>query len=171
MLTLILIRHAKSNWSEPNCSDKLRPLKKRGLKNAPQMGRYIKQTELSWDVMYCSPALRAKTTAQLICKELPKSAPGYVVKQELYAFDHKELLAFIHTRKTKLKSIALVGHNPAFTDLANLLTNAEIKNIPTTGLVEISLPSKKWGEVKRGSGELVRFQTPKMLEEAASTKE
>lgn len=164
MLTLILIRHAKSSWSEPYGTDKLRPLKKRGLKNAPEMGRYIKQQKLLWDVMYSSPALRAKSTADLICKALDKPWPGYVVEQHLYAFDYHEVMAFLKSRHVKLKTIALVGHNPAFTDLTNLLTDAGIKNIPTTGLVEIRLSIKKWSQIKPGCGELLRFESPKRLE-------
>lgn len=166
MLTLVLIRHAKSSWSEPRGTDKLRPLKKRGLKNAPQIGRYIRLQELKWDVMYSSPALRSKLTAELIHKELGKKWPGFVVEPHLYAFDHHEVLAFLKSRTAKFKTIALVGHNPAFTDLTNLLADAGIKNIPTCGLVEMRLSIKKWSDLKPGCGKLTRFVTPKRLEAA-----
>lgn len=173
MLRLILIRHAKSSWSEPRSTDKLRPLKKRGIKDAPRMGRYIRESGLNWDVLYCSPALRAKSTADLLGKELSKKQAGYTIKPELYAFDHHEVLAFLKTRSTKHQTIALVGHNPAFTDLTNLLTGAGLKNIPTCGVVEMQLDVKKWSNLKRDCGQLILFQAPKKLaaEEGEATSE
>jgi phosphohistidine phosphatase len=135
------------------------------------MGQYIRQQKLDWDVMYCSPALRAKTTAELIHKQLDKHRSGFVIEPHLYAFDYHEILAFLKSRTSKFKTIALVGHNPAFTDLTNLLADAGIKNIPTTGLVEISLSIKKWADIKRGCGKLVRFVTPKQLEAPAEADE
>ena len=39
MLTLILLRHAKSSWSNPGLADVDRPLATRGLNDAPLMGK------------------------------------------------------------------------------------------------------------------------------------
>ena len=66
MLQLTLIRHAKSSWDNPALSDFDRPLNKRGMKNAPLMGKIINKRGLAFEQIVTSPALRAITTAHLI---------------------------------------------------------------------------------------------------------
>ena len=68
MLQLTLIRHAKSSWDNSALSDFERPLNKRGIKNAPLMGKIIKKRGLVFDQIIASPALRAITTARLIAE-------------------------------------------------------------------------------------------------------
>ena len=70
LLNLLLVRHAKSSWANPNLSDFDRPLNKRGKHNAPLMGKRINGYEMQIDTIISSPARRAKETAKLIGKEV-----------------------------------------------------------------------------------------------------
>ena len=57
----------------------------------------------------------------------------------------------------------LVGHNPAITDFVNDMANGNIDNIPTCGLVQLSLPIGAWSEIEFSSAELVDFDYPKKI--------
>lgn len=72
MKELILIRHAKSSWSNPLLEDFERPLNKRGAKNAPFMAKVLKQKEVNPDLIISSPSKRTKDTLDFFIKELLK---------------------------------------------------------------------------------------------------
>ena len=64
MKKLVLIRHAKSDWSNPFLDDFLRPLNKRGEKNAPLMAKVLKEKNIRPDLIISSPSLRTKQTLE-----------------------------------------------------------------------------------------------------------
>ncbi len=43
MVTLVLLRHAKSSWSDAELDDRDRPLAKRGTKAIPAIARYMQK--------------------------------------------------------------------------------------------------------------------------------
>jgi phosphohistidine phosphatase len=57
----------------------------------------------------------------------------------------------------------LVGHNPAITEFTNEMANVDIDNIPTCGLVQLSLPIDAWAEIEFSVAELVDFDYPKKI--------
>ena len=68
MKTLLLLRHAKSSWDDPSLSDFDRPLAPRGKKDAPLMGKALKERAPSPDLILSSPAARAKATVKAVVK-------------------------------------------------------------------------------------------------------
>jgi phosphohistidine phosphatase len=71
MKTLLLMRHAKSSWKHPDLPDQDRPLNKRGEKDAPRMGKYLKEKELVPQVILASPAKRIKQTVDGVLEKMP----------------------------------------------------------------------------------------------------
>ena len=69
MKTLILVRHAKSSHSFGFSSDFDRPLNDRGFREASEMGKKLFKKKILIDQFVSSPALRAKTTAELFAAE------------------------------------------------------------------------------------------------------
>jgi phosphohistidine phosphatase len=66
--------------------------------------------------------------------------------------------------------LALVGHNPAFTELINYLAGPGIlDNLPTAGWVELSLSLDDWSDIygEEGKGRLVYRLFPKDLQDGA----
>ncbi|MCS6796145.1 MAG: histidine phosphatase family protein, partial [Raineya sp.] len=59
MKILYLLRHAKSSWKEPELSDFERPLNRRGKKDAPAMGAFLKAKNIRLELIVSSPAKRA----------------------------------------------------------------------------------------------------------------
>jgi len=68
MKTLLLLRHAKSSWKHPELADHDRPLNKRGKRTAPRVSALLQDEDLIPDLILCSPAVRAHTTARLVAK-------------------------------------------------------------------------------------------------------
>ena len=77
MLTLSLLRHAKSSWADPDLADTERPLAKRGMKAAPLVGAVMKREDLTPDLVLCSPAVRARAGHRLELSRWAKSAGGH----------------------------------------------------------------------------------------------
>lgn len=68
MKKLVLIRHAKSDWSNPFLEDFDRGLNKRGLKDAPFMAKVLEKKDIKPDLIICSPSLRTKLTSEYFIK-------------------------------------------------------------------------------------------------------
>ena len=54
------------------------------------------------------------------------------------------------------------AHNPTITEFVNTMTNAQISNIPTTGLVSIRFDVDHWVDIQP-DGELIQFEYPQRL--------
>ena len=70
MLTLALLRHAKSSWDNPALSDFDRPLNSRGQKNAPEAGMALRELGFKPDLILCSPSKRTRETLDLALPQL-----------------------------------------------------------------------------------------------------
>lgn len=162
MKTLYLIRHAKSDWSEENKADLDRGLSKRGTKDLKSMGSYLLEKKIKPDLILSSPALRAKLTAKKISKKI-KYDKDIKYIDKLYMPDPETILDILSDQKDKNKKIFLVNHNPALTELANMLTDENIDNIPTLGIVAIKFDIKKWKDIKEAKGKMDLFVYPKLL--------
>ena len=169
MKKLYLIRHAKSSWDNLAIDDFQRPLNGRGIKDAPRMGKRLKERSLTADLVLSSPAKRALDTCLIITKILGFSKEKINTDKRLYHASEEELLRIIRELKDHAndeeENVLLFGHNPGLTNFANQLLNEHIQNIPTTGIVAASLSIKKWQEVDWGCGKLLFFDFPKSNED------
>lgn len=169
MKKLYLIRHAKSSWDNLAIDDFQRPLNGRGIKDAPRMGKRLKERSLTADLVLSSPAKRALDTCLIITKILGFSKEKINTDKRLYHASEEELLRIIRELKDHAndeeENVLLFGHNPGLTNFANQLLNEHIQNIPTTGIVAASLSIKKWQEVDWGCGKLLFFDFPKSKED------
>lgn len=161
MKALYLIRHAKSSWDNPGLSDFDRPLNDRGQRDAPRMGKQLKEREVAPDLMLSSPAKRAITTCKEIAKILGYEKDRIKTDKRIYHADEEELLQVLSELSENQEVVVLVGHNPGFTNFANSLFKEHIMNIPTCGIVAGKLKIKSWKEIKAGCGKLEFFDFPK----------
>ena len=159
MKTLYLIRHAKSDWSNPFLSDFNRPLNKRGEKNAPFMGKLLASKKVMPDLIISSPANRAKTTAKKIAKKI-NYMQNIVFEESIYEANSNDLENLIKKLDNKYNKIFLVGHNPSF----NIFTSSFVdfyENIPTCGIVQLEFDINNWDEINSKNAKLVSFEYPK----------
>jgi phosphohistidine phosphatase len=162
MKTLVLIRHAKSSWKFPELKDFDRPLKKRGLNDAPLMGKVLKELQIMPDLIISSPAVRAITTAKMIASELGYNETLINTDPKIYLESKSRLMKTINKIDDRYNTVYLVSHNPGLTDLANGLTGESIDNIPTSGVMVIQFECDSWSEVEKGKGKKIFFEIPKV---------
>jgi phosphohistidine phosphatase len=174
MLRLMLLRHAKSSWKEPQIADRERPLAERGRGAAPLIGRYASEHGLVPARILYSPARRARETYELFAAALDQPVPAEAV-EELYDFgDGRALLEVARRRGGDTASLMLVGHNPSLENLARMLAVggdadalAELRGkFPTAALAVIDCNAARWAELGPGCGKLVAFITPRGVEGA-----
>ncbi len=162
MKTVILVRHAKSSWKDSRLKDFDRPLNRRGKRDAPLMGKKIREREILPDLILSSPAKRARKTAIRIAEEIgyPKEKIRY--DDKMYHSDALYLLDLVRSQDDEHTSIMLFGHNPDFNDLADMLLEHNPSSmIPTTGVHCIRFAVDRWRKVHEGKGESVFFDYPK----------
>ena len=170
MKRLCLLRHAKSCWRDADLDDADRPLNKRGRRDAPRMGAALGR-RMEPLQFHCSPARRARLTFAGLSDGWPGLRPEHaVVEPALYTFAVGDLLAWLCRLPEPLPAVAIIGHNPALTDLVNAMAGAgTLANLPTAGWIELSLPINSWAEAAGcdGSGSVDFMLLPRSLADAA----
>lgn len=115
---LLIMRHAKSDWSEGSRSDFDRPLTTRGKKSAKLMGKWLKANQYLIDRIICSPALRAKQTCQLVLEELDKTSKNSVFwEAAIYDASLNNLISLINQYSEEIHTLLIIGHNPGLDQL------------------------------------------------------
>lgn len=161
MKKLYLSRHAKSSWKDSGLNDFERPLNNRGRRDAPFMGRLLKEKGIKPELIVSSSALRAYSTAESFAWEI-NYPPDKIVKEDnLYAAGFSEIIKVIAGIRDSVKSLMIIAHNPGLTDLYNFLCNKRIDNIPTSGIVSLTLNVKHWNQVDENTCKLEFFEYPK----------
>jgi phosphohistidine phosphatase len=169
-MQLLLLRHAKSSWSDPGLPDEDRPLAPRGERAADRMRDHIAAEGLEPQLVLCSSALRARQT---LARVLPALGKELQVRIEpvLYTFEADVLLDRLGRVSSDVTSVLLVGHNPAMQDLvARVVDRGDalpdaLRKYPTGGLAEITFGDGTWDSLAERPGELVRFIAPRDLTE------
>ena len=161
MKQLTLLRHAKSSWKDPTLDDFDRPLNQRGKANAPLMGQRLHTDGWCPQLILCSPAERARRTAQMVAVELDYPEETIRFEDRIYGASAATLLEILQTLKAGWDDVMLVGHNPGLLDLANLLAPCDLENIVTCGAVGLDVPIEQWGELAPGLGSMRFYDFPK----------
>ena len=173
MRRLMLLRHAKSDWSTPGQRDQDRPLNARGREAAPKMGAYMVRHALIPDLIVASPAKRVVETLDLLLGAFEKE-PKVVSDPIVYEAGSNGLLARLKEAPRAVHCLLMVGHNPALADLAALLIASGevearqrlIEKFPTAGLAVIDFALDDWSKLHPRAGRLDRFVVPRALEAA-----
>lgn len=161
MKTLFLLRHAKSSWDDVSLADFDRPLNKRGLRTAPFMGELMRQKDHVPDVIYSSPAKRARATAELV-KAAAEFGAAIITDDRIYEASAHALADVVRGVKNEASSVLVVGHNPGMEGFLDYLTGKR-EPLPTAALAVIDLDIETWTDLDMGSGKLHRVYRPREL--------
>lgn len=170
MLTLSLLRHAKSSWSNPALPDRERPLATRGVTDAPLMGKAMAERGIDPELVLCSSARRTRDTLDLVLPDL-RVEPKIVYVDALYHASPEEMLELLHGIQPGANRVMMVGHNPEIQAFALDLVGSGPKHFrdrlktkyPTAGLAVINFVSGLWKSVSVNSGTLNLFLSPRDL--------
>lgn len=149
-----------------NVDDFERPLNDRGKRDAPRMGKRLKEREIHPELILSSPAKRALSTAKRIAKEIHYAKTGIKTVRSLYHADEETILGLVQDLPNKYNCVMLFTHNPGLTDFVNTLMDGaiEIENVPTCGLVAFQFQVDDWQQIQWGMGKLLFFDYPKSKE-------
>lgn len=156
---LLLLRHAEAA-AAPGLDDVERPLTERGESDAAGVGRWLHAAGFAPGSVLCSPALRARHTWDLAAAELDV-APRVSYEDRIYGADETGLLELLRGRDDDVRTLLLVGHNPAVHEFAVSLTGArDVRGAFPAASVAVVGASGRWRELAPGSATLMSFVPP-----------
>ena len=159
---LLMVRHAKSSWKNPLQSDHERPLNDRGERDAPMMGKKLKELGVSPDIIISSTAKRAVQTAKKIAKEISYSADAIKWYEKLYHCIPAVFEEVLYELDDDIRTVLIVAHNPGITQFVNELSPAfHTDNMPTCGMVGTEFELEEWTEFSRVEKKVFLFEYPK----------
>ncbi|AXI45176.1 phosphoglycerate mutase [Sulfitobacter sp. SK012] len=160
MKRLILMRHAKSDWSA-GLPDIERSLNPRGQTSAKALGDWLRTQGHMPGAVLCSAASRTQETLARLT--LPADIPVEVTRL-LYLAEAATMAQVL--REATADRILMVGHNPGIADFAAaLLTeqpdHEQFSRYPTGATLIADFDIKEWNELKMHSGTTVDFVVPR----------
>lgn len=125
MLTLLLMRHAKSSWKSDAPTDHARPLNKRGRKAAPFMASMLLERDLAPAAVLSSDAQRTRETWALMAPVLPPVASARF-DPSLYGGSLEQVLALLGAHPVTASPLLVLGHNPDTERMVRWLTGQSV---------------------------------------------
>lgn len=168
---LVLLRHAKSSWSDPGIADVDRPLAPRGERACATMAAQLVRRKLLPDRVLCSTARRTRETWNRI-RPVLTNPPEEVFEPDLYLAEASTLLARSQQTPARVGTLLLIGHNPGLQQFAASLadrfdpTLAETirSKFPTAALFAVAFQGEDWAALAAADLEGLAFDTPRELE-------
>jgi phosphohistidine phosphatase len=162
MKTLLVMRHAKSDWDAAFGNDHERPLTRRGTKAARRMGAWLSESDVVPDLVISSTAVRALTTVELAA-EAGEWGCKIVTNRDLYTGDPETVLEAIREIDNSVDRLLIAGHEPTWSILVGrLIGRGEVK-MPTAAVACLDLPEGGWIDLAPATCELRWLVTPKTL--------
>ncbi|MGO8895802.1 MAG: SixA phosphatase family protein [Streptosporangiaceae bacterium] len=128
----MLVRHAEA--AGPGVPDHDRPLARRGRRDAPAVGRWLRDAHCVPDQVLCSTARRARETWQLAAVALGAAVP-VIFDHDIYDASPAGLIGIIRGAPAAAGTVVVVGH----------------------AVLEVSGP---WSQLGPGRARLTGFVTP-----------
>ena len=160
MKTLLIIRHAKSDWNSADVIDFDRTLNARGLKDAPIMAELISTKIEKVDKIISSPAVRAWTTAKIFAKTFNYDEKNIETDYGFYDRGAKYIKNILIAQKNENDVIMFFGHNPTVSSLVTFFTGETIGEMPTCGVVCIDFETDNWQDIDQINGKIRFFERP-----------
>jgi phosphohistidine phosphatase len=158
--TLVIVRHSKSAWPD-GVADHDRPLSERGRRDAPAVGRWLREQGIVAELAVVSSARRARETFELAAAELDP-APTPLITDSVYGASTGDLLDTVRELPAAVKVALLVGHNPSIGSLAAILDErASATPEFKTSAVAVYEVGPSWPEVNPGTARLLASTVPR----------
>lgn len=160
MKTLLLVRHAKSDWAFPALDDHERPLNARGVRDAPEMGHRLRERGVVPEAIRSSTAVRAHSTAALIAAQLGLAPDVVALDERLYGSSPGTIMGIVAELDSGVAVAMIVAHDPGLSELAFDLSGT-IEHMPTCAIAEFTFDVDDWSAVVEAEPSTVRFDTPR----------
>ena len=157
MKTLYIVRHAKSSWEYSGIEDIDRPLKKRGIKDAHLMSKFLAKEVGRPDVFVSSSANRALHTAVIFCENFEYPLSNLQIKRQLYSFSDGYLVKTVNALDDGFNSAIIFSHDHGINTFVNKFGNKPISHVTTCGVIGIQFEDKHWKNIKKGKTFMIEF--------------
>ena len=125
-------------------------VKNRGERDGRLVSKQVKDEIKPPQKIISSDATRALSTANFFKKALKVEDANFETNHDLYDFSGQNVMRIIKSLDDSLERVMIVGHNHAFTSVANMLGNKYIENVPTCGFVMLEFNEKSWSDITTG---------------------
>ena len=125
------------------------------------MAARIHQAGIRPSLILSSPAVRAWSTATVFAEEISYPIESLQREEKLYHAGVRRIIDVLVQQDVGVNSIMIVGHNPGLTDFANYLVPNLTHNIPTCGVVSVTIDSDDWNLKSSKNAQLVVYDYPK----------
>ena len=163
--TLLLMRHAKADGTPELSNDIDRPLSAVGNMDAPKIGQWINENNLTPDRILSSSATRAFQTAVHVCQRLNIEKANIIKDERIYNTTGDQLLSIVQETDSTIVRLLVVGHNPTFSDTLNVLCKKlpkeYIKYSMSTACLAVISFKCSWHEVGADCGHLDVLISPR----------
>lgn len=170
MKTVILLRHAKSSWADPDLDDHDRPLNKRGKAAAPLIADWMKRSGYHPDRVLCSSSRRTRQTLKRMREAMP-GLPQAIIEPRLYHADPEVMFELLSEQPDRASTVLVLGHQPGLSAFARKLSNGHVRprcvrafqHFPTAAAAVLTLPVTHWDELAPHSAAFIDFAVPREL--------
>ncbi len=166
-LRLLVMRHGKSDWTGMTHGDHQRPLAKRGIEAAKQMGKLLRQSGQLPERVISSTALRALQTSEHLIQGAGLKVELQTTKQ-FYEASPEQVLTALRQFDRESKSglgatVMIVGHEPTSSELVSRLIGGGQVAFPTAAIARIDFEMTRWSDIRPGAGTLRWLLQPKFF--------
>ena len=160
---LILTRHAKSAWDDPRLEDFDRPLNRRGLRAALELGEWLHSRGYEPDQVLCSSAQRTRETWATVAAAPLEVTPEVTFTDRLYHACPDLMLDVL--RRATGDCVMMIGHNPGIAALAGMLParapmDPDFHRYPTAATLVVDFDIPSWSQAMPGQGSALDFFVP-----------
>lgn len=163
VLTLLLLRHAKSDWNSGAGNDHDRPLSRRGREAASAMGRFMKHSRLIPDLCLTSTAARAAETLARAARAGGWEQVPVEPARMLYGAGPAEVVGVLASLPEGAERVLLVGHEPGWSETVSVLTGGSSIRMATGTLARIDFEAERWSDCRPGTGVLTGLFPPRLM--------
>ncbi len=158
MKTLILVRHAKSDWPE-NTEDFERPLADKGQEDAVKMSQFLKEKNIGIEKFISSTAVRAMSTCEIFNRVYDIDI---LPEPKLYNPAESNFESVIFSINNEVNSVAMFSHNNGISNFANAMSS-DVFMFPTCGVAGFRIETDSWSDFANARKELIFFFEPKKI--------
>jgi len=162
MKTLLLARHAKSNWGDKKYSDFDRPLNEVGQHDAPAMALYLQKCGYLIHQIISSDAVRALKTAEEYKNHLTPEQ-NLITHRDLYLASAHTIVDIVSKISPSHSSVMIVGHNPGMSEALNYFCKEKFADMSACGVGIVQFEVSSWKEIAESSGDVLGFENPKTI--------
>lgn len=163
--SLILMRHAKSDWSDSSLSDRQRPLNKRGRRDAPRMAEWLQSIDRVPQLVLCSTSKRTCQTLDLMIElwQQSQQVPDVIHCENLYLATPDEIFQAVRTYGSNEASVMALAHNPGMSYAASMMADQSM-DMPTAAIAIFDITVDSWDSFHEECDRLfAHFMRPKAL--------